>query len=574
MSDRKMRGLLCILAVGGQLYLLASAWLLPIVSEYDLVRRVVSLLPVPCGTLRYACSAAWVCGTVIVNGSRAGLRSSTIQAGLAQRARIVLLAADGLTQRGDRGPGRGVASDGDQLACPLRAQRHRRARPIEARSGRPRIDRPPQDRGRHVAAAAEEARRDALVEPVAWRPSGDRGRHRRPGVAGVRASRPGGVRRSSSPPTPNWSPRSPTSSGSIWPRRRTRSCCAWTRSPRSKRWTGPRRCCRMQPGLPERRTHDYVRHGTTTLFAALNIATGTVTARCQPRHRHQEFLRFLKQVARAYPDQRAASGDGQLRRPQAGRDPRLAGRQPAGAGALHPDLGVVDEPGRSVVRDHRTPSHPPRQLRQRHRPHPRASAPSSTAEEESGDNISELVLGRSGGVQALAFLVSGLAAFGLAYVLVRSTRGWRGSAFGSALLLVNGLGLIVAALVPTDRVDSPADLADLSPGGLVHVSAAALGLVSAVLGHVRLEPGLRPGLHLASGGDLVGAVGRWLVGVAVRAESGPVGRAYATAIGNAGRGVDDHGCDSGADRARGTRVPRRPRVDHPRDPGRLSLGRR
>ena len=59
----------------------------------------------------------------------------------------------------------------------------------------------------------------------------------------------------------------------------------------------------MQPGLPERRTHDYVRHGTTTLFAALEIATGKVTATCQQRHRHQEFLRFLKQVARAYPDQ-------------------------------------------------------------------------------------------------------------------------------------------------------------------------------------------------------------------------------------------------------------------------------
>ena len=58
----------------------------------------------------------------------------------------------------------------------------------------------------------------------------------------------------------------------------------------------------LQPGLPERRTHDYIRHGTTTLFAALNIATGTITARCQPRHRHQEFLRFLRQVARAYPD--------------------------------------------------------------------------------------------------------------------------------------------------------------------------------------------------------------------------------------------------------------------------------
>ena len=58
----------------------------------------------------------------------------------------------------------------------------------------------------------------------------------------------------------------------------------------------------MQPGLPERRTHDYLRHGTTTLFAALEIATGKVTATCQPRHRHQEFGRFLRQVARAYPD--------------------------------------------------------------------------------------------------------------------------------------------------------------------------------------------------------------------------------------------------------------------------------
>jgi transposase len=59
----------------------------------------------------------------------------------------------------------------------------------------------------------------------------------------------------------------------------------------------------MQPGLPARRTHDYRRHGTTTLFAALEIATGKVTATCQPRHRHQEFLTFLKQVARAYPNQ-------------------------------------------------------------------------------------------------------------------------------------------------------------------------------------------------------------------------------------------------------------------------------
>jgi transposase len=58
----------------------------------------------------------------------------------------------------------------------------------------------------------------------------------------------------------------------------------------------------MQPGLVERRSHDYVRHGTTTLFAALEIATGKVTAAVKPRHRNQEFLAFLKQVERAYRD--------------------------------------------------------------------------------------------------------------------------------------------------------------------------------------------------------------------------------------------------------------------------------
>jgi transposase len=59
----------------------------------------------------------------------------------------------------------------------------------------------------------------------------------------------------------------------------------------------------LQPGLAERRSHDYIRHGTSTLFAALEIGTGQVTAACKPRHRHQEFLAFLKQVARAYPGQ-------------------------------------------------------------------------------------------------------------------------------------------------------------------------------------------------------------------------------------------------------------------------------
>lgn len=59
---------------------------------------------------------------------------------------------------------------------------------------------------------------------------------------------------------------------------------------------------RTQPVLPmglgyvEGVTHDYVRHGTTTLFAALDIASGQVLTRCKPRHRHQEFLGFLNHI--------------------------------------------------------------------------------------------------------------------------------------------------------------------------------------------------------------------------------------------------------------------------------------
>lgn len=57
----------------------------------------------------------------------------------------------------------------------------------------------------------------------------------------------------------------------------------------------------MRPGQVERRTHDYVRHGTATLFAALDIATGEVTGETYARHRHQEFSKFLQLVARRYP---------------------------------------------------------------------------------------------------------------------------------------------------------------------------------------------------------------------------------------------------------------------------------
>ena len=58
---------------------------------------------------------------------------------------------------------------------------------------------------------------------------------------------------------------------------------------------------RMELGQPERRTHDYVRHGTTSLFAALDVATGRVIGECHRRHRSVEFRRFLDTIERNVP---------------------------------------------------------------------------------------------------------------------------------------------------------------------------------------------------------------------------------------------------------------------------------
>src|SRR5229473_4627597 len=58
----------------------------------------------------------------------------------------------------------------------------------------------------------------------------------------------------------------------------------------------------LRPGIPARQTHDYHRHGTTTLFAALNLLDGKVIGTCMPRHRAREFLHFLNLVERWFRD--------------------------------------------------------------------------------------------------------------------------------------------------------------------------------------------------------------------------------------------------------------------------------
>ena len=80
---------------------------------------------------------------------------------------------------------------------------------------------------------------------------------------------------------------------------------------------------RTQPGLPLKpgrcgsMTHDYKRHGTTTLFAALNTIDGKVIGDCMPLHRHQEFIRFLKRIDQDTQRIRTAPDRGQLCHPQA-----------------------------------------------------------------------------------------------------------------------------------------------------------------------------------------------------------------------------------------------------------------
>lgn len=58
----------------------------------------------------------------------------------------------------------------------------------------------------------------------------------------------------------------------------------------------------LRPGLPERQTHDYERHGTVSLFAAYDMATGKVLGNCHNRHRSEEFVKFLNKIDKAYPD--------------------------------------------------------------------------------------------------------------------------------------------------------------------------------------------------------------------------------------------------------------------------------
>jgi transposase len=112
------------------------------------------------------------------------------------------------------------------------------------------------------------------------------------------------------------------------------------------------------PTTPARMTHDHVRHGTTSLFAAFDIGSGSVIAQHYRQHRHQEFLRFLKLIDAAVPKD-PAPGAGQLRDPQDPESEGMADPPPPVPPALHPHQQFLAEPHRALVRRTHQPQTPP-----------------------------------------------------------------------------------------------------------------------------------------------------------------------------------------------------------------------
>src|SRR5207253_948244 len=102
----------------------------------------------------------------------------------------------------------------------------------------------------------------------------------------------------------------------------------------------------MRPGQVERHTHDYKRHGTTSLFAALDVKAGTIIGKCMARHRAQEFRRFLDTVEQHVPadlDIHIVMDNASSHKTKT--DPRLVRQTAPLADALHPDIRVMDQPG-------------------------------------------------------------------------------------------------------------------------------------------------------------------------------------------------------------------------------------
>ncbi|MDK1390068.1 transposase [Sinorhizobium sp. 8-89] len=107
----------------------------------------------------------------------------------------------------------------------------------------------------------------------------------------------------------------------------------------------------MRPGQIERRSHDYVRHGTLSLFAVLGAATGKIIRRCFKRHRAHEFLKFLREIEANVPrdlDIHTVMDNYATHKTSAIRNFFL--KRPPLAQPFRPDGGVVAQPGSALLR--------------------------------------------------------------------------------------------------------------------------------------------------------------------------------------------------------------------------------
>ena len=106
----------------------------------------------------------------------------------------------------------------------------------------------------------------------------------------------------------------------------------------------------LAPGVPARQSHDYERHGVTSLFAALDVASGVTISNCYRRHRHQEFLRFLSDIDANLPrGLRRSPGDGQLRHAQGQQSANVAGAPSSLSRPLHAHQRQLAEPGGAII---------------------------------------------------------------------------------------------------------------------------------------------------------------------------------------------------------------------------------
>ena len=206
------------------------------------------------------------------------LRAPSLRAGLAQRARIVLLAADGVRGQGDRGAGRGVQADGDRLEEAVRRRGYRRAGGSSEAGSRRVVDEvavvlatlepPPERLGvTHWSTrllAAELGISNVWVAKI-WR------------QWGLQPWRPETFKFSTDPQL-EAKVRDVVGLYLDPPEKAIVLCVDEKSQIQALDRTAP--MLPMRPGLPEKQTHDYVRHGTTTLFAALEIATGQVDQAC------------------------------------------------------------------------------------------------------------------------------------------------------------------------------------------------------------------------------------------------------------------------------------------------------